>query len=191
MAHDRQRELTVQIDAHPLHILGQHDLRDETVDSSKPLLSPSENQYAQTHCALLERHYAASFLSAFPPKLRRLDDRAGAGGVGMVEGPDLDKAVVVRCLGRRRPGSWQDQVDGHDSEKDAELATAERFAPIDIICGYAELPSQTNADEDAGIAGSSRGHAEERRVQMKRGDVWIVRWSSVREAVALGECELL
>jgi GINS complex subunit 4 len=59
-------------------------------------LSPSEMQYLDAHQMLLSSHYAASFLSQFPPQLQALDDRAG--GVSMVEEPDLDKAVFVRVL---------------------------------------------------------------------------------------------
>ncbi|KAF2101604.1 GINS complex, Sld5 component [Rhizodiscina lignyota] len=53
-------------------------------------------QYLSAHHALLSSHYQASFLSQFPPLLQRLDDTAG--GVSMVDAPDLDSAVFVRVL---------------------------------------------------------------------------------------------
>lgn len=59
-------------------------------------LSEDEWQYLRRHQALLSNHYAHSFLAAFPRALQRLDDTAG--GISMVEKPEEDKAVFVRCL---------------------------------------------------------------------------------------------
>ena len=60
------------------------------------LLGDSEIQFLRNHQALLSAFYSGSFLDAFPPQLRRLDDRAG--GNSMVEGPDMQEAVFTRCL---------------------------------------------------------------------------------------------
>ncbi|OJJ86071.1 putative GINS DNA replication complex subunit Sld5 [Aspergillus glaucus CBS 516.65] len=59
-------------------------------------LSPQETSFIHAHQTLLARHYGSSFLSAFPPQLRRLDDNAG--GTSMVQGPEGKEAVFVRCL---------------------------------------------------------------------------------------------
>ncbi|KAF2244752.1 GINS complex, Sld5 component [Trematosphaeria pertusa] len=124
-----------KIDTHPLHILNQHNA---SLASPRPLLSPSEHQYLTSHQALLSSHYSASFLSQFPASLQRLDDTTG--GISMVDKPDEDRAVFVRCL--RDVGEvW---VEGTD-----------------------------------------------RRFEMKRGDVWVVRWSAVRGWVGSGDCELI
>lgn len=193
---------TFKIDAHPLHILSQLDpglitnsqtQRPERLDADKPLLSLSEANYATTHTALLERHYNSLFLSTFPPKLRRMDDRAGAGSAGMVEGPDLDSAVFVRCLGRwrgRSVAAGSQRSRGFEEDEDmAGVNVDSHYAPVEVSCGYT---TPTN-DLDDGNAQESRASAyiEERRELMKRGDIWIVRWSSVREVVARGECELI
>ncbi|KAL4784315.1 GINS DNA replication complex subunit Sld5 [Aspergillus varians] len=62
----------------------------------KSPLSPSEADFLYTHQTLLARHFGSSFLSSFPPQLRRLDDNAG--GTSMVQGPDRKEVVFVRCL---------------------------------------------------------------------------------------------
>ncbi|KAL4810858.1 hypothetical protein BDV18DRAFT_2901 [Aspergillus unguis] len=64
--------------------------------NSKSPLSPSEAQFLYTHQQLLAKHFGGSFLSSFPPQLRRLDDNAG--GTSMVQGPDKREVVFVRCL---------------------------------------------------------------------------------------------
>ncbi|EON65478.1 hypothetical protein W97_04716 [Coniosporium apollinis CBS 100218] len=103
------------------------------------LLAPTELQYLQAHIALLSRHYSTSFLSAFPPSLQRLDDTAG--GISMVDGPDLDTVVFCRVL--RDVGTVR--VEGTDVE-----------------------------------------------MNMRRGDVWVVRWGSIRNAVVeRGDIELI
>ncbi|RMZ75079.1 hypothetical protein DV737_g5473, partial [Chaetothyriales sp. CBS 132003] len=63
-------------------------------DHGDGLLSPAEARFLRHHQALLLNFYDATFLAGFPQSLRRLDDSSG--GVGMVEGPDVDAAVV--CL---------------------------------------------------------------------------------------------
>ncbi|KAL2827140.1 hypothetical protein BDW59DRAFT_179175 [Aspergillus cavernicola] len=78
-------------------------------------LSISEIQFLHTHQTLLARHFGSSFLSSFPPQLRRLDDNAG--GTSMVQGPDLRETVFVRCLAEQvtvvaPPGDGVDEVLG-------------------------------------------------------------------------------
>lgn len=53
------------------------------------------------HQTLLAGHYGASFMGAFPRQLRRLDDNAG--GVSMIQGPEVREVVFVRCLGGEVP----------------------------------------------------------------------------------------
>ncbi|OJJ60033.1 hypothetical protein ASPSYDRAFT_201185 [Aspergillus sydowii CBS 593.65] len=67
----------------------------ESLPSKSPL-SPSEANFLYTHQTLLAQHFGSSFLSSFPPQLRRLDDNAG--GTSMVQGPDAREALFVRCL---------------------------------------------------------------------------------------------
>ncbi|RMZ83173.1 hypothetical protein DV738_g1401, partial [Chaetothyriales sp. CBS 135597] len=69
------------------------------------LLSPAEARFLRHHQALLHSYYDATFLAGFPPALRRLDDSSG--GVSMVDGPDVDAAVVVRCL----VPEWSNEAD--------------------------------------------------------------------------------
>ncbi|KAL9101780.1 MAG: hypothetical protein Q9163_002999 [Psora crenata] len=126
------RARLAKIDRHTLHYLSRPNLAS--------LLSPSEIQYARTHTALLHQHYHSSFLSQFPTSLQKLDDKAG-GGISMVEGPDVDKAVFVRVL--------------RDVEEVLEVPGT------DI------------------------------RLELQRGDVVVVRWSVVKEAVGRGDCELI
>lgn len=77
-----------QIDKHTLHYLSTPSLRSR--------LSPSEILFATRHQALLHEHYLSSFLQSFPPQLRNLDDTAG--GISMVDAPELDTAVFIRAL---------------------------------------------------------------------------------------------
>lgn len=204
-----------QIDAHPQHILSLTNSPTSTLTSD--LLSPTELAYLKQHLALLAAHYNASFLSSFPPKLRRLDDRAGAGGVGMIEGPDLDKAVWVRCLGvpqqegssrrhRREYDAEEDLMDGGRVVVDRETEEAlrrgdesDKWRPVEVSCGFTSA-SRDDADDTDGPSQysstqrsrrSGRSNGGERVVEMRRGEIWLVRWSSVREAVTRGECELI
>ena len=66
------------------------------MQSCSHLLSPLEAQYLERHQALLSAHYDASFLSAFPKALQKLDDTSG--GISMVDAPDADAAVFCRVL---------------------------------------------------------------------------------------------
>ncbi|KAF8426042.1 hypothetical protein EV426DRAFT_594849 [Tirmania nivea] len=86
------RARMAKIDKHLLYLINS--------PSALSHLSDPEKSYLRSHLALLNNHYLSSFLRNFPAQLRRLDDAAG--GVSMVEEPDLDSAVfcrVVRELG--------------------------------------------------------------------------------------------
>jgi GINS complex subunit 4 len=98
-----------------------------------------EQQYLQSHQALLSQHYQSSFLCSFPTSLQTLDDRTG---VSMVDAPDENSAVFCRVL------------------RDA---------------GRVEVHSEAELSE----------------VELKRGDVWVLRWSAVREGVRRGDVELM
>ncbi|KAL8968068.1 MAG: hypothetical protein Q9183_002640 [Haloplaca sp. 2 TL-2023] len=119
------------IDEHALYML--------TDATQFARMSESEVQYARSHQALLETHYHSSFLSQFPANLQRLDDNAG--GISMIEQPDIDTAVFVRAL------------------RDVEDPIAVEGTDIDF--------------------------------EMRRGDVYVVRWSAVRELVMRGDAELI
>ncbi|KAL4945668.1 hypothetical protein BDV06DRAFT_209279 [Aspergillus oleicola] len=85
---------------------GSTEAKHQTPEDSIPIppahlpkscpLSPSEASFLYTHQQLLARHFGSSFLSSFPPQLRRLDDNAG--GTSMVQGPDKREVVFVRCV---------------------------------------------------------------------------------------------
>lgn len=96
------------------------------VDEKNMYLSPAETQFLKNHQALLSQFYDASFLSAFPAGLRRLDDSSG--GVPMVEGPDGGMAVVVRCL---VPEGW-----GNDAEVDERR---DNGASVELRMGRGEV----------------------------------------------------
>jgi GINS complex subunit 4 len=85
-----------------------------TLDDKSSLMSPQEQTFLQSHQDLLSNLYGASFLSAFPAQLQRLDDNAG--GLNMVEGPDSKKAVFVRCLAE----SWTNDPAHEDFDADAD-----------------------------------------------------------------------
>ncbi|KAJ8100936.1 hypothetical protein POJ06DRAFT_84417 [Lipomyces tetrasporus] len=59
-------------------------------------LSQSELRYTKRRANQLKRYYDLRFLSSLPPSLQRLDDTAG--GLQMVDAPDLDEAVFIRVL---------------------------------------------------------------------------------------------
>jgi GINS complex subunit 4 len=120
--------LQLKLDKYPHHHL------------SSPNLSPTESQYVTHRCTLLSHHFSTSFLSSFPPQLQKLDDTAG--GISMVDAPDVDAAVFVRVL------------------RDA---------------GHVEVQGE------AGVG----------VVELRRGDVWCVRWSAVREACLRGDVEMV
>ncbi|KAL8732930.1 MAG: hypothetical protein Q9181_003779 [Wetmoreana brouardii] len=125
------RTRIAKIDKHALYIL--------TNPAHSAQCSESELQYAHSHQTLLQAHYHSSFLSQFPTSLQRLDDTAG--GISMIEQPDLDTAVFARAL------------------RDIE-------DPI-IVEGT------------------------DTAFEMRRGDVYVVRWSAVRELVLSGDVELI
>ena len=107
--------------------------------AQKARLSSSEVQYATTHQNLLQAHYHSSFLSQFPTSLQRLDDTAG--GIAMIEQPDLDKAVFVRVL--------------------------------------------KDVNEPVVIEGTDTAF------EMRKGDIYVVRWSAVMNSVTEGYAELI
>ena len=91
------RQRLSKITKHAVYYLTQ--LASSEDKSNSTLLSQSETQFLRHHQSLLSNFYDASFLSSFPPKMRRLDDTSGGMGNVMVEGPDEASAVIVRCLG--------------------------------------------------------------------------------------------
>ncbi|KAI9926922.1 hypothetical protein ASPWEDRAFT_177062 [Aspergillus wentii DTO 134E9] len=74
----------------------EDSIPDPATSTNPSPLSPQEAAFLHAHQTLLAGHYGASFLSAFPPQLRRLDDNAG--GTSMVQGPGMKEVVFVRCL---------------------------------------------------------------------------------------------
>ncbi|KAL2259183.1 hypothetical protein VTK26DRAFT_7237 [Humicola hyalothermophila] len=82
------RARLAKIDRHTLHYL--------STDALRARLSETELAYATRHQALLHNHYLSSFLSSFPANLQNLNDAAG--GISMIETPDLDTAVFIRLL---------------------------------------------------------------------------------------------
>ena len=65
-------------------------------ESAAKRLSPQEKRYMQRHQTMLQGLYKDQFLESFPESLQTLDDTAG--GISMIEEPDLDKAVCIRVL---------------------------------------------------------------------------------------------
>lgn len=120
----------------------------------------------------------------------------------MVEGPDVDKAVFVRCLGtptgtsssRRNGRAARNDFDDDDMDMNDDVQE-EEYRPVSVHCGYT---ARSDGEEQGNRPGSSQPTQTqtpredgERIIQMRRGDIWMVRWSAVREAVQRGECELL
>ncbi|KAI9844139.1 MAG: GINS complex subunit [Thelocarpon superellum] len=97
-----------KIDRHALHIL--------TTPALNARLAAGERQYAATHQQLLHHHYLASFLRDFPDQLRRLDDTAG--GISMMEAPDLESAVFCRVLRDMTPPGVLRRHDEDEDEDD-------------------------------------------------------------------------
>ncbi|KAK5115480.1 hypothetical protein LTR62_001139 [Meristemomyces frigidus] len=127
------RARIAKIDTYPYHY--------RTLAQQQPeLLSNLEQQYLQSHQALLSAHYHSSFLSTFPANLQKLDDTAG--GISMVDKPDEDQAVFCRVL------------------RDA---------------GRVEVQNADATEE----------------IELRRGDVWVLRWSAVKRAVHRGDVELI
>lgn len=63
---------------------------------SNSLLSQLETTYMHQHFKILTNLYNSSFLRKMPLSLALLDDSSG--GQSMVEKPDLDKPVFIRCV---------------------------------------------------------------------------------------------
>lgn len=123
---------TEQIDKYSFHILSNASVRSR--------LAPSEISYLKSHLALLNNHYLSSFLRNFPEQLRRLDDTAG--GISMVEEPDMDSAVFCRVV--RNVQDAVVRIPGTDTE-----------------------------------------------FELAKDDVYVVRYSAVREFVVSGDVELI
>jgi GINS complex subunit 4 len=121
-----------QIDKYSFHILSNASVRSK--------LAPSEVSYLKSHLALLNNHYLSSFLRNFPEQLRRLDDTAG--GISMVEEPDMDSAVFCRVV--RNVQNAVVRIPGTDTE-----------------------------------------------FELAKDDVYVVRYSAVREFVVSGDVELI
>lgn len=83
------RARIAKIDKHALFYLRENGGRADR-------MGEQERLYAERHQMLLEGHYNASFMGAFPETLRGLEDKVGS--VHMVEGPDLEGAVFGRGL---------------------------------------------------------------------------------------------
>ncbi|KAI9853062.1 MAG: GINS complex subunit [Vezdaea acicularis] len=123
------RARLAKIDKHALHYLRQSTF--PSASSSPPLLNPSELAYARTHQSLLQAHYQASFLNAFPEQLRGLEDTAG--GISMVEEPDLEAVVWVRVLAEGV------EVEGERQERGAVLVVRWRSVRGGVLRGGVEL----------------------------------------------------
>ncbi|KAF8533271.1 hypothetical protein BDD12DRAFT_499993 [Trichophaea hybrida] len=121
-----------KIDKYAFHVLSTPPVRSR--------LAPSELAYLKSHLALLNNHYLSSFLRNFPEQLRRLDDKAG--GITMVEEPDMDSAVFCRVV-------------------------------KDVKDAIVRIPG-TDAE-----------------FELRMDDLYVVRYSAVREFVMKGEVELI
>lgn len=95
--------------------------RDVASDTKTTYLSEAELAFLRGHQALLSEIYDASFLTAVPVGLRRLDDASG--GVNMVEGPDGGAAVVVRCLA---------EIFGNERDVEAQSQDREDGASVEL-----------------------------------------------------------
>ena len=109
------RQRLSKITKHAMYYLTQ--LSSSESKETQTLLSDSEIQFLRHHQALLSNFYDASFLSSFPPKMRRLDDSSGGMGNVMVEGPEMGGAVVVRCLSE----GWDNEDDVARGEGEATV----------------------------------------------------------------------
>ncbi|CCX30662.1 Similar to DNA replication complex GINS protein SLD5; acc. no. Q2HE71 [Pyronema omphalodes CBS 100304] len=120
------------IDKYGLHVLSNNAVRAN--------LASSELAYLKSHLALLNNHYLASFLRNFPEPLRRLDDTAG--GLTMIEEPDMESAVFCRVV--KEPIDGTVRIPGTDTE-----------------------------------------------FELRKDDVYVVRYSAIRQWVMTGEVELI
>ncbi|KAI1908791.1 GINS complex subunit [Ophidiomyces ophidiicola] len=93
------RQRLAKLTKHPIHFLrlSSGSGASQQLSTQQPgLLSPQEHDFLSSHHSLLSAHYSQSFLSSFPPALRKLDDNAG--GTSMVTKPETKEVVFVRCL---------------------------------------------------------------------------------------------
>lgn len=115
----------------------------------------------------------------------------------MVEAPDLDRAVFVRCLGvprdmpepRRRYGGGLDIDDNDDNDEDELDRMDVRFGEVEVLCGFTGEVHGGGDEEDVAMRG--HGGGGEKVVKMRRGEIWMVRWSAVKEMFARGVVELV
>ncbi|KAI5815790.1 hypothetical protein BZA77DRAFT_247908 [Pyronema omphalodes] len=121
-----------KIDKFGLHVLSNNAVRAN--------LASSELAYLKSHLALCNNHYLASFLRNFPEPLRRLDDTAG--GLTMIEEPDMESAVFCRVV--KEPADGIVRIPGTGTE-----------------------------------------------FELRKDDVYVVRYSAIRQWVMTGEVELI
>ncbi|KAJ5627417.1 hypothetical protein N7528_004844 [Penicillium herquei] len=88
-------------------------------------LSEQEASFVHAHQTLLAGHYGGSFMGAFPPQLRRLDDNAG--GTSMVQGPEMKEVVFVRCLAKEVP------VVIPDGDSDEDYGVVMRMGDVWVV----------------------------------------------------------
>lgn len=124
------RARMAKVDAFPLHYMQDVD--------AQSCLSGEERQYLEAHQSLVSELYKAAFLGQLPVALQKLDDTAG--GISMIETPDVDKAVFCRVL-------------------------------RDVGLVYVE--------------------GTDTRCDLNQGDVWVMRWSAIKEYVLRGDVELI
>ncbi|PKY03124.1 hypothetical protein P168DRAFT_282890 [Aspergillus campestris IBT 28561] len=113
-------------DPHPQDSIPPLPPTSSNPDTAAPL-SPQELAFLHAHQSLLAKHYASSFLSSFPPQLRRLDDNAG--GTSMVQAPETKEVVFVRCL----VDGVRVVVPAADAGEDDIYATAMRVGDVAVV----------------------------------------------------------
>ena len=154
---------------------------------------------------MLHRHYLHAFLGDFPEQLRRLDDTAG--GISMVDRPDVDTAVLVRVVasdldlrGEGMPG-YGYVFDGDDDDGDGE-GGGEGDERGEFGAGAGAGGS---GGHDRGLGGFSGGTdpldqarssvgslgGKGSRWRLRAGGLYVVRYSAVREALRRGAVELV
>ena len=223
-----------QIDKFPLHLLSlptsstQNTSSITTTPTPTPttstgptdghaLLSPSELRYLTQHQTMLHRHYLHAFLGDFPEQLRRLDDTAG--GISMVDRPDVDAAVLVRVvapdLDLRREGvpgyGYVDDDDDDDGdgngdgeEEDDDGGFAGSGGSGSGGLGGSGGGGLRGRDRDLGGFSRATGLLDQARPsigistrkgnsrwRLRTGGLYVVRYSAVREALRRGAVELI
>ncbi|KAK9235772.1 hypothetical protein V1525DRAFT_408876 [Lipomyces kononenkoae] len=112
-----------KIDNYYMHILNNPDVQHK--------LSQSELRYTKRRANQLKRYYDHRFLASLPQLLQRLDDTAG--GLHMIDAPDLDEVVFIRVL-RDSPG----EVDLGNDDK-IELRKGNIYVlPYKVIRRYVD-----------------------------------------------------